>query len=67
MKEEIFVLSATDLPKREDAIEKLDAWLTARALEQNNNRTSAAARQLGISRIWMNKLRKRYTPSTKRA
>jgi hypothetical protein len=59
-KNNIFTLDSKNLPKREDAIEKLDAWLTARALEQNNNRTSAAARQLGISRIWMNKLRKRY-------
>ena len=59
-KNNIFTLDSRNLPKREEAIEKLDAWLTARALEQNNNRTSAAAKQLGISRIWMNKLRKRY-------
>lgn len=58
----IFILDPSNLPKREDAIEKLDAWLTAQALEQNNNRTAAAAKQLGISRIWMNKLRKRYVP-----
>lgn len=62
-KSNVFTLDAKNLPKREEAIEKLDAWLTARALEQNNNRTSAAAKQLGISRIWMNKLRKRYAVS----
>ncbi|MEW6730484.1 MAG: hypothetical protein AB1489_04000 [Acidobacteriota bacterium] len=59
-KNNVFTLDSKNLPKREEAIEKLDAWLTARALEQNDNRTSAAAKQLGISRIWMNKLRKRY-------
>lgn len=65
MKEKIkaFSLESKKLPKRQEAMEQLDAWLTARALEQNNNCTAAAARQLGISRIWMNKLRKRYSPA----
>jgi transcriptional regulator with AAA-type ATPase domain len=56
----LFILDARDLPKREEAMQLLDAWLTTQALEQNDNRTAAAARQLGISRIWMNKLRRRY-------
>jgi transcriptional regulator with AAA-type ATPase domain len=60
----LFILDARDLPKREEAIQLLDAWLTVQALEQNQNRTAAAAKQLGISRIWMNKLRKRYQDSS---
>lgn len=59
-KNNIFKLESKSLPKREEAIAMLDAWLTECALLQNNNKTSAAARQLGISRIWMNKLKKRY-------
>ncbi|MCS6885569.1 MAG: hypothetical protein RMM17_04360 [Acidobacteriota bacterium] len=63
VKNSVFKLDSKCLPKREEALAKLDAWLTECALLQNNNKTSAAARQLGISRIWMNKLKKRYINS----
>lgn len=55
-----FKLSAKDLPSREAAHNRLDAWLTKQAYAQAKNRTGDAAKVLQISRIWMNKLKKRF-------
>ncbi len=55
-----FKLSAINLPTREEAINQLDEWLTRRALEQTNYNTVRAAKLLGVSRIWLYELKKRY-------
>ncbi|MEW6734542.1 MAG: tetratricopeptide repeat protein [Acidobacteriota bacterium] len=55
-----FQLTADKLPTREEAINQLDEWLTRRALEQTNYNTVKAAKLLGVSRIWLYELKKRY-------
>ena len=60
MSDRNLTFSSNKLPTRQEAFEQLDAWLTRKAFEQAGGATTKAGRILGVSRIWANKLKKRY-------